>query len=99
MSDDRTARDLIADEAETVDLFGDEGADWGSPVSGRGVCPGGASPVRRRGPGRPKGSKNRSTEEVRKFLLDRYRHPVLGLFDIASTAPEDLAKLLVPLEA
>ena len=31
---------------------------------------------RERGPGRPKGSRNRSTEDLRKYLLNKYTHPL-----------------------
>jgi hypothetical protein len=46
--------------------------------------------------GRPPGAKNITTEATKRFLLQRYRHPLLGLFDIASTPPAELARLMVP---
>lgn len=50
----------------------------------------------RRGPGRPEGAKNRSTEALKRYLRERYRDPLLGLFDVQATPPAELVKLMVP---
>jgi hypothetical protein len=86
-----------ADEAEELDLFGDNPAA-GSPIEGSALQLGmhgeaAVRPVRR---GRPPGARNLTTEATKRFLLARYRHPLLGLFDVASTSPAELAKLLAP---
>lgn len=85
----------LPDEAEQVDLFdGDPAA--GSPIEGtaRALGLGGQiSPHRR---GRRPGSQNVTTQDVLRFLGQRYRHPLLGLADIASTNWRDLAEMLVP---
>ncbi|WP_417244352.1 hypothetical protein [Celeribacter sp.] len=47
-----------------------------------------------RGRGRPPGSRNRSTEEWSRFLLSRYRSPLLGLAEIAQASPLDLQREL-----
>lgn len=90
--------DPLLEAPETVDLFGDD-PDWGSPVGASRFSQGMGSPVARqdkRGPGRPKGAKNVSTKEMVAFILARYRHPLLGLADIASTPPDQLAQLILP---
>ncbi len=46
----------------------------------------------KRGPGRPKGSRNRSTEEWRQFVLSRHRSPLVQLAEIAEATPEELAR-------
>jgi len=37
-----------------------------------------------RAPGRPKGAKNKSTEQMRTFLLSQYTHPLVVLMQYAS---------------
>ena len=48
----------------------------------------------RRSAGRPKGARNRSTEEWRKLLLSTHRSPLLVLADIYSMPVEELAARL-----
>lgn len=52
------------------------GADTGSPS---------------RGAGRPPGSKNKSTEEWRTFLLSRYSAPLIALAEVYNRKPQDIA--------
>jgi hypothetical protein len=82
-------------EAEELDLF-DGSPHAGSPIDEAARAQGAAEVkvAGRRGPGRPKGSRNASTEQILSFIQARYRHPLLGLADIASTSPEQLALLL-----
>lgn len=87
---------LAQDVADMADLFADEEIS-GSPVSGSAVFSG-RDPVVRRGPGRPKGARNRSTKEMVDFILARYRHPLLGLADIVATPPDQLALLFVVMD-
>lgn len=49
--------------------------------------------VGRRGPGRPKGSVNKATEQLRQYLLDTlgYRHPALILAETMSRPAAGLA--------
>lgn len=87
-----------ADQAEELDLFDGDPAQ-GSPVEGSGDAlwtslGGDAVQARRRG--RPAGARNVSTEATKRFLLNRYRHPLLGLFDVAATPPAELARIMVP---
>ncbi len=49
---------------------------------------------RKRGPGRPKGSKNKASEQLRNYLLAKYRDPLDGLGEIVSTPIPELARLL-----
>ncbi len=86
--------DEIAPENETLDLF-DGDPEKGSPVGDSAFSRADGSPVRR-GPGRRPGSRNVSTEKMRDFLLANYRHPLLGLFDVASTPPDQLVQLIIP---
>lgn len=44
--------------------------------------------------GRPKGARNRSTEEMRAFLLAKYRSPLVGLLEVAARPAEALAREL-----
>ena len=50
---------------------------------------------RQRGPGRPPGAANRSTEEWRRYLLARYRSPLEGLLRLANQDLGELQKELV----
>ena len=55
----------------------------------------------RRGPGRPPGSTNRMTKDIRKLILAQHRHPLLALAEIYSVDALALAKHLgcKPIEA
>ena len=44
------------------------------------------------GKGRPPGARNRRTEEWVRYLLSRYRSPLVGLLEIYSRPPQELAK-------
>lgn len=44
--------------------------------------------------GRPKGARNRSTEEWRRHLLSRYQSPLIGLAETWSRTADDLAREL-----
>jgi len=88
--------DPLLDEVETLDLF-DGDPDAGSPVGASSFAQGkGGGVVQRKKPGRPKGAKNVSTQQMIDFINSRYRHPLLGLADIAATRPEDIAQLILP---
>lgn len=49
---------------------------------------------KRDGPGRPKGARNRSTEQWREYFLSRYQSPLMALGAIYTRRPEDLAREL-----
>lgn len=49
---------------------------------------------RKRGPGRPRGSKNRRTEAVVGFLLSQGRHPLLVMMEAYSRSPAELLALI-----
>lgn len=87
----------VPSEPETIDLF-DGDAAAGSPIEGTARALGLAGQIapHRRGPGRPKGSRNIATADVLRFINARYRHPLLALADVASMNWRDLAELLVP---
>lgn len=71
----------------TGDLFGVLPAD----PDGTGELDAPAGP---RGRGRPPGARNRSTDEWARFLLTRYRSPLLGLAEIAQATPQELQAAL-----
>jgi len=75
-----------------VERVADDGAELVAPSEA------GASP---RGPGRPKGSKSRSTILYRDVLLQNYGNPLMRLGQIYSSDPKALAKYLgcKPVEA
>lgn len=72
-----------ADEAEQAALFDDFEPDVPMLVS----------PIERKA-GRPKGARNKSTEQWRQYLLSRYRSPLVGLLELYSRSPADLAEEL-----
>jgi len=49
---------------------------------------------RERGPGRPRGSKNKSTQALRDYLASKYRDPLDGLGEIVSLPIPEIARLL-----
>jgi hypothetical protein len=76
--------DLSLDADQQPELFAD--AD---------DAPGSLSPVpERSGPGRPKGAKNRSTEQWRQFFLGKYQSPLIGLGETYTRSAEALAREL-----
>lgn len=46
----------------------------------------------KRGPGRPKGAKNRTTADMRRFIMANYRDPLLNLMDIVAMTPNEIAR-------
>jgi hypothetical protein len=82
------AGELEVDDNETGELF--DLPDAARPLP---PVPGGRPASVGRG-GRPKGAKNRSTEEWKRFLLSRYSSPLQGLLEVAARPVEDLARTL-----
>lgn len=78
-------------QQEFLDLDGPEGSE--GPVTAR--------HVERRGPGRPPGSPNKRTEDLRRFVLSRFKHPVVALMEIGAMPAHELAEYLAckPLDA
>lgn len=68
-------------QVDLFDLDGPEGAS--GPVT--------AVLQSRRGPGRPPGSPNKKTEDLRRFLLARFKHPAVALAEIYSVPTTCLA--------
>lgn len=76
--------ELGVEGAEQVELFADaDDAPMPMPAA-KGVS----------GPqgGRPRGARNRSTEEWRHYILSRYRSPLVFLMELAARSPADLAR-------
>lgn len=74
-------------EAEQLALFA------GSSVFGRLRQPGGES-IRTGGPGRPRGSQNRSTRDLVKLIEATGRHPLLAMAEIVATPIDVIAATL-----
>ena len=51
-------------------------------------------PVERRGPGRPKGARNKRTEEWTAYLLGRYHSPLEALLQLGLMPVQELARSL-----
>lgn len=79
------------DDGEQVDMFGDSAL---LPTLRVPTGPGQHREVRRAGPGRPPGSKNRATQQLIDMVTKRYGHPVLRLAELAATPIDVLAKTL-----
>jgi hypothetical protein len=69
-------------DAEQPELFDDAVADQSMPTRARSGPQG----------GRPKGARNRSTEQWRQYLASRYTSPLVGLAEMWSRTPAELAK-------
>lgn len=80
-------------EPETIDLFDGE-PHTGSPVDEAAKALGVSSARVAGRRGRREGSRNVVTADVVKFLSANYRHPLLGMADVAATSPEQLASLI-----
>lgn len=60
----------------------------------------GADEAGKRGPGRPKGAKNRKTQQLQKLWTAKgYRDPVMAMGEFASSHPVDLWRWFVQMEA
>lgn len=79
-------------QGDLLDLNGPEGAE--GPLTA-------ALEQRARGPGRPRGSPNKKTEDLRRFVLARFKHPVVAAAELYSMPATSLAAILDcdPLEA
>lgn len=91
----KTGLDLARQEAgegwpERVDqpgLFGGEVLDADGPSEAR--------PAREPGrPGRPPGARNRNSQEWARFILTRFRSPLLAMAELASRPVHELAREL-----
>lgn len=80
------ALDAVEPEAVQGSLFG------AVPADPDGV--GELAEGERRGRGRPPGSRNRTTSDWSRFILSRYRSPLIGLAEIAAATPAELQAAL-----
>lgn len=85
--DAHQAADQLADQPAEASLFDD------TDVTGNVAA---ASPLSAlfepKGPGRPKGSRNRMTVQTAQWLLSQHRHPLQVLAEAYSMSPHDLAR-------
>lgn len=85
--------ELIADARSPLD--GNEAQDsLFDPADFEPDVPMPMAPVQRSGPqgGRPKGARNKSTEQLREYITSRYKHPLIVLAEMWSRTPAELAK-------
>lgn len=78
------AADEAREEAEQLSLLP------ALPLGEARPAGGGTSGAVRRGPGRPKGAKNRSTEAWTEFLLSKHRSPLEVMASVANRSLRDL---------
>lgn len=72
----------VAVAPDDADFFADM---FGTPFSAE-------MTATKRGPGRPKGAKNRTTAQMRRLLMANYRDPLLGVMDITAMTPNQIAR-------
>lgn len=70
---------------------GGEQLDWLDDAPA-GPLPSAAAPAVSKGVGRPKGARNRSTEDWRRMLLGRYQSPLVACLELASRTPKQIAE-------
>ena len=68
--------------------------DLPSRLEGADLAEQGVKVARARGPGRPPGAENRSTRELREYMLARGAHPLIELMRWSLHTPETLAREL-----
>ena len=77
---------LPSSDAAQVDMFAPD--DFGDDL------PGSIAPIVKSGPqgGRPKGARNKSTEQLREYIARQYKHPLIVLAEMWSRTPKELAE-------
>lgn len=76
------------DAAEQSELFP------GSSVFGRVLAPNGGGELRRTGPGRPRGSRNRRTQDLADYAAALGGNPIIRLIEIVATPIDVIAATL-----
>lgn len=85
------ARGAAEAGGDLLPLLGDEHAE---DERLDGLLPIGISPLARRGPGRPVGAKNRRTDLVAQYLVDRFGDPLTASMSVAGMPLRDLVREL-----
>lgn len=72
----------------------DDQASLFDPAEYGDELPGPTTAIAKSGPqgGRPKGARNKSTEEIRRYITARYKHPLIALAEMWSRTPTELAQ-------
>jgi len=84
--------DVVADLFEDVAEMG-SGVGRQAAASGVGAS---AGPVKRSGPGRPKGAKNRRSEDWVAFLEAHFSHPLVGIATVQQMSWHEIAQMMLP---
>lgn len=73
---------------------GDGQAELFDPADFGDDLPGPMAPVAKSGPegGRPKGARNKSTEQIRRYIAQHYKHPLIVLAEMWSKTPKQIAQ-------
>ena len=81
-----TGEEGLPSSGDQVELF--DPADFGDDL------PGPVKAVAKSGPqgGRPKGARNKSTEQLREYIARQYKHPLIVLAEMWSRTPKELAE-------
>lgn len=83
---------MVGAQGHVEDVEGEQAEMFAADAALPSMLP--PAPPAKSGPngGRPKGARNRSTEAWRELFLSKFRHPLMGLGELAARTPRQLAE-------